>query len=252
LYKVVNPAKLDKVVEFGYDFDELIQAYHKQIKSKVIEGMFVNYITVGHIFLYKDSRVASYPTHPGYSTAMEEFNKFVEYEFNLLVDNNIIKEDKCMYYLLSDKRIINGNNLPLEWLIYDVRIDLERGIIHLDCPDPRDRKKFFIEDWSYNIFKLLSPGDLVARKRNSPFATNPFFVVHTVTEVTDSGFSCYEGYFEPEIEFYKFDEENDFIFVYKQDYVGDYIKTEVGPKPRLNQEDKTPEKTPEVEVAFDA
>ena len=60
-----------------------------------------------------------------------------------------------MYYLLNDNRIIDSNDLPVDWKPYQVNFDEKNKLITLWCPDPRDRKLFEIKDQSKSVLDLI-------------------------------------------------------------------------------------------------
>lgn len=60
-----------------------------------------------------------------------------------------------MYYLLNDNRIIDSNDLPVDWKYYQVKFDEENRQITLWCPDPRDRQSFEIKDQSESVLNLI-------------------------------------------------------------------------------------------------
>jgi hypothetical protein len=76
-----------------------------------------------------------------------------------------------MFYLLENNKIIDGDNLPVDWKLYQITFDTDTMVVSLWCPDPRERKQFNIVgqsesvldliDWDKDLVEVLVPADTI-------------------------------------------------------------------------------------------
>ena len=76
-----------------------------------------------------------------------------------------------MFYLLEDNRIVNSDNLPVDWKLYQITFDEDKMVVLLWCPDPRERQQFNIIsqsenvidliDWEKDLVEVLQPSDTI-------------------------------------------------------------------------------------------
>ena len=114
-----------------------------------------------------------------------------------------------MYYLLNDNRIIDSNDLPVEWKHWQVNFDEKNKQITLWCPDPRDRQLWDIKSQSESVFDLIDwSTDLVE-------VLLPLDTIILQCKINKVAFMVGEYKYKHIIGIYKLDSKGNFIRAWK-------------------------------------
>ena len=114
-----------------------------------------------------------------------------------------------MYYLLEDNRIIDSENLPKNWEIFNISFD--RMYVKI-FEDIIITQTFDIKKQSENVYDLIEKGDLITEKRI--WCNEEIYVIANVWSKEDKLIHCFRSTL--------FD--NDVYAIYKPDENGNYIK----------------------------